>query len=287
MTDLLDLSIAIPSYNGRGHLERCLGGLAQDAPEAEIIVVDGASSDGSADFVAAHYPKVQLLRMPNHGWAHATNRGLEVATRPFLLCLNSDAFPDRQALQAMATRLREAPTVGAVGPMLRNVDGSRQKVFGLWYWPVWREITRPTQVPVISGACLMLSRTAWEKVGPFDETLFLYNEELDWCHRAKDAGFRLELISTNVTHVGGGSTGRNPLLTYEEQRGFLHVASKHWPRPVIEGLRRAMQLEGWALKSLDPRSGHREMWARLESAMRREAYEETPYPVSGRGRQGR
>src|SRR6187399_3501312 len=85
-----DVSIVVPSYNARHHLERCLDTLREHAPGAEVIVVDGESADGSAEMVANKYPWVSLLTCANHGWGHATNRGVAIAKRQFLLLLNSD-----------------------------------------------------------------------------------------------------------------------------------------------------------------------------------------------------
>lgn len=278
-----EISIVIPSYNGRKFLERCLTTLSTEAPDAEIIVVDGQSPDGSAQLVRDRFPHVRLRSCKNHGWAHATNRGVEVAERPYLLCLNSDAFVTEEALAAMRTRLHFARDVAAVAPMLNNEDGTRQALFGIWYWPTWKPITRPTPVPVLSGACLMTRRDVYESVGAFDENFFLYNEELDWCHRAKSAGYRLEILPTSVVHIGGGSTGKNPLLRLEEQRGFIYLSSKHWPAWVTSLLRQGMRFEGKIRKHLDGRPAHKAMWEALESTMAREAYLESPFQLSGRG----
>lgn len=283
MNSFSELSVLIPSYNGKAHLARCLQTLAELAPEAEVIVVDGSSSDGSAELVEREFPQAILKRCRNHGWAHASNRAAELSTREFLLFLNSDAFVTRDSLKAMCERLRYAPDVGAVAPMLINEDGSRQALFGVWYWPTWKPITRPTAAPVLSAACVMISRQCYERVGAFDENFFLYNEELDWCHRAKSLGYRLEILPVSVTHVGGGSTYKNPLLRLEAMRGFVYLSDKHWPSWITSVLRQSMQLEAWLGKRLDPRPAHRNMWAALESTMARRAYAESPFELSGRG----
>jgi N-acetylglucosaminyl-diphospho-decaprenol L-rhamnosyltransferase len=278
-----ELSILIPSYNGVRHLRRCLDALREAAPEAEVFVVDGGSTDGSAELVLAEYPEVQLSRVKNHGWAHASNRAAELATREYFLFLNSDAFVTTQSIELMLERLRDCQSTGAVAPMLMNEDGSRQKLFGLWYWPGWRPIARPTLAPVLSGACLMTTRRCFEKVGAFDETFFLYNEELDWCHRARDLGFVLEILPTEITHVGGGSTSRSALLEQEAQRGFLYLSEKHWPTWITRALAQLVRAESWFGKHVDPRPRHRAMWAALESTASRRAYRESPFELSGRG----
>lgn len=283
MASFSDLSVIIPSYGAREHLDACLTTVQRQLPEAEIIVVDGGSTDGSPDMVRRKYPSVRLHNCKNHGWAYATNRGVELSTRSVFLFLNSDAYPTRVAVEAMRGRLEAHPTIGATAPVLLNEDGTRQALFGFWYWPTWLDIMKPTEAPVLSAACMMTTRERFEQVGAFDESFFLYNEELDWCRRARQAGFSLEIVPHRVVHIGGGSTKRNPLLTLESWRGFVYLSAKHWPVWVTEVLREAMLVQGFVFKRVDPRPGYRSMWSQMESMMKRGAYGESPFDVSGRG----
>jgi GT2 family glycosyltransferase len=280
---LADLSIVIPSYNGRDVLRECLGILERVAAEAEVIVVDGGSSDGSPAMVRESFGRVRLLEVSNHGWAHATNRGLEVARGRYLLMMNSDLFVTREALEAMVSRLAEDPGLGAVGPVLLNKDGSRQWGFGALYWPHWTAMNRAVRINLLHFACCMTRRDVVERVGAMDENFFFYNEEFDWCWRVGRAGYRLELRPERVVHVEGGSTPDNPDFLFEAQRGSLYLMHKHFPALVAQPFRRLLQLEGWLLSSLDPDHRRRPMWARLESLARRGAYTESPFPLSGRG----
>ena len=283
MSELRSLSIVIPSYNARALLRRALRTVGIAAPEAEVIVVDGASHDGSADMVRAEFPHVRVLEQPNHGFAHAVNRGLEAAERSYLVLLNSDLFVTRAALETMVARLATDPKLGAVAPVLLNEDGTRQHVFGSVYWPNWMAVRRPMRVPMVSGACLMTRRDVLRAVGGLDENFFLYNEEWDWCARLWRAGYHVELVPDEVMHVGGGSTHRSPELLLEAQRGFLYFWHKHGPKPLLEAFRLAMLFEGWSKSRIDPRPQHRAMWKQLESMVRRQAYLESPFPLSGRG----
>jgi N-acetylglucosaminyl-diphospho-decaprenol L-rhamnosyltransferase len=283
MTEMRRLSIIIPSYNARALLRRTLRTLAVAAPEAEVIVVDGASHDGSAAMVRAEFSNALLLEQKNHGFGHAINRGLEVAKGEYLLLLNSDLFVSRAALESMMARLATEKLCAGVAPVLLNEDGTRQHVFGAFYWPNWVPIRSVTRVPLVSGACLMTRRNVVEHIGGIDETFFLYNEEWDWCARAVRNGYHLEIVPEEVVHVGGGSTSQSPELRLEAQRGFLYLAQKHAPDVVLQGLRRAMHFQGFCYSRMDPRPRHRAMWAQLESLARREAYTESPFPLSGRG----
>ena len=277
------LSIIIPSYNGKAVLEKCLGILAEIARDAEVIVVDGGSSDGSPELVETHFAWATLMRVPNHGWAHATNRGFAAAKGEILITMNSDLFATRAALEMMVSRLQTNPGLGGVAPVLNNLDGSRQRFFSL-FWPAnWSALRVPTRTNLLPGACMAVTRTALERVGLFDENFFFYNEEFDWCWRAAKAGFGLELIPERVIHVEGGSTNDNPNFQIEAQRGALYLIQKHFPPPIMAALRSLSELICWLASDLDPRVNYRPAWAAVHSIVKRKAYLESPFPLSGRG----
>jgi len=279
-----DLSVIIPSYNGREHLGRTLEDLLDIAPNAEVIVVDGGSSDGSQQLVLNDFPNVHLLEVPNHGFSHATNRGVEASTRSLVLLLNSDLFLNKKCLEVMAEHLRTDREVGAVGPHLFNPDGSRQHHFGWPYWPRYLPaLAGPLPVGVLCGACIMTRREVIEDVGGLDESFFLYNEELDWCRRARKAGYRLLMLPVGAVHVGGGSTVPSPDLELERYRGYLLVTERHHHRSYLRLARRCIQIKAWWLTHFDGDQDWRTMWRRLESMASRQHYEDSPFDVSGRG----
>jgi GT2 family glycosyltransferase len=280
---LENLSIIIPVYNGNAVLKRALEILEQDAPDAEIICVDGGSTDGALELIRSK-PFVKLLEVENHGWAHANNRGFEIATRNILLTMNSDLFPSKEALDLMVTRLLEKPNVGAVGPMMLHPDGSRQWGFGTLYWPNWIRVKTPTKINILHGACLMTRRDVLMQVGGFDENFFFYNEEFDWCWRLGKLGFTLEIQPTSVVHVEGASTGkRNPDVQVEQNRGSLYLIQKHFAGWLLECTRRFFQLLGWAGQFIDPRVEFKPAWARIEALAKQKNYLDTPFRLSGRG----
>jgi N-acetylglucosaminyl-diphospho-decaprenol L-rhamnosyltransferase len=285
---LENLSIIIPVFNGKHVLETALEILGRDATEAEVICVDGGSTDGALELALGYAqtkPWLRVLEVPNHGWAHASNRGFEIATRPVVLTMNSDLFPTRTALEAMTQRLLENAEVGAVGPVINNLDGSRQWGFGTLYWPNWVQITNPTRINILHGACLMTRRDVLEQIGGFEENFFFYNEEFDWCWRAGTAGYRLEILPESVVHIEGASTGkRNPKIQIEQNRGSLYLLQKHFGGPLLGCSRRFFQLLGWAGSFLDPRPEFKLAWARIETMAKQGEYVlNAPFPLSGRG----
>jgi GT2 family glycosyltransferase len=280
---LESLSIIIPSYNGKAVLEKCLGILAEIARDAEVIVVDGGSQDGSPELVETQFAWAKLMRVPNHGWAHATNRGFVAAKGEILITMNSDLFATRAALEMMVSRLQANPGLGGVAPVLNNLDGSRQRFFSI-FWPAnWSNIRTPTRTNLLPGACMAVTRKALERVGLFDENFFFYNEEFDWCWRAAKAGFGLELIPERVIHVEGGSTNDNPNFQIEAQRGALYLIEKHFPPPIMAALRSLSELICWLASDLDPRVNYRPAWAAVHGIVKRKTYLESPFPLSGRG----
>ncbi len=280
---MVNLSVAIPSYNGREVLGRALANLRRELPDAEVIVIDGHSHDGSARMVEDQYPGVRLFEFKNFGWGHATNRGLSLATGRYLMMLNSDVFVTAAAVNEMRRRLELDPTVGAVGPVLVDEDGRRERVFGKVNLRNYVPATRRERVGLLSGACIMTRRDVLAEVGAIDERFHFYNDDTDWCLRVRRAGYALERVPSRVVHVGGASTPSSPLYTLEAHRGFLFMMSKHFPAPFSEFFRRAMWMRGAVYKRFDNRPEHREMWSRLESLAMHGDYLNSPFPLSGRG----
>ena len=279
---MVNLSIAIPSYNGRDVLRRALASLAKEIPEAEVIVIDGHSVDGSAAMVKEEFRHVRLLERPNFGWGHATNRGLFAARGKYLLMLNSDVFLTREAAASMKRILDEDPTVGAVGPVLVDEEGNREKVFGKINLRNYVPTTRRSRVGLLSGACLMTRRDVLADIGGIDERFHFYNDDTDWCLRVRRAGYGLEQVPDKVTHIGGASTPTDPRYTLEAHRGFLFMMDKHFPQAFSEFFRRAMWFRGFVYSRFDRRPQHRDMWARLESLALTGDYLQSPFPLSGR-----
>jgi GT2 family glycosyltransferase len=284
----VDVSFVIPSYNGRGVLERALTDLLPAAPESEVIVVDGGSKDGSPEMVEERFPAVRLLRQKNFGWGHATNRGIEVSTRPIVAMMNSDVFVARPALEALVARLDAAPEVGVVAPMLFLPDGREQHLWGVLspflYPPRARLARGPVRVLQVSGAFLVVRRRVLEEVGGIDENFFFYNEEWDFCRRVRLAGHGIELLrDQRVTHVAGGSTVQKPEFVLEQLRGFLYYLDTHHPGPWAVLGRVSMAVQGRAFAALDPREGHKKMWGKLADIAGEKKLLESPFPLSGRG----
>jgi GT2 family glycosyltransferase len=211
----MDLSIIIVSYRTRDLLDRCLASLAAvHTGDVETIVLDNDSQDGTVEMLAERYPQVQVIpESTNLGFAGGVNRGAAQARGEVLVILNPDTEVRAGALDGLAGFLREHPQVGAVGPRLVGPAGevelschafpsvarvlagqlglarlfARTRTFGA-YNMTWWDHGQARRVDWVSGACLVVTRAAWQQVGPLDEDYFMYFEDADWCRRLAAVG---------------------------------------------------------------------------------------------------
>ncbi len=221
------VSVLIVSYNTRDLLLQAIASVV-DEPRVEVIVLDNCSHDGSVDAVAERYPSARLIRSPrNLGFAGGTNAAANCASGDYLLLLNPDAQLLPGALERLLGVLEREPRAAAVGPALRYPDGKPQPSafrfpglvqVALDLWPVPRlmdsrvngrlhHAQRATHVDVVLGACILIRGEAWRDVGPLDEGYFMYLEEVDWCHRARQRGWQVWFEpAATAEHVAGAAT---------------------------------------------------------------------------------
>ncbi len=234
---MVDLSVIIVSWNVRELLARCLASLrAAGIGSWEIIVVDNASSDGSAAMVRQHFPQVRLIANDsNLGFAHGNNQGIAASQGCYVLLLNPDTEVVGEAVATLLTFLDAHPDVGVMGPQLRYPDGSIQPSRRRFptlatafvestvlqplfagssllrrYYVADRPDDVTQDVDWLVGACLLVRREAIVQAGPLDEGFFMYSEELDWCRRLKQAGWRIVYLpAAQVIHYEGKSSEPN------------------------------------------------------------------------------
>lgn len=253
------LSIVIVNFNGRGHLEPCLRSLVDhpSSTPAEIVVVDNASTDGSASAVAG-FPGIRLIRLAaNVGFSAGNNAGIRATAGELILLLNNDTVVPAGALDRLVARLdadRAAAIAGprlvdgrgepelSFGPMISPLGELRQKlVTGLYARRVWpatawvrRATARERHVDWVSGACLLVRRRVAEQVGLLDERFFLYTEDVDFCASVRAAGWKVLFTpAAEIVHLRGRSRATAPRQMHAAYRRS-HVAfyEKHHPRMV-------------------------------------------------------
>lgn len=253
-----DLSIIIVNWNTRDLLARCLesvilGTGELGSPITEVIVVDNASSDGSAAMVRRDFPGVQLIEnSENVGFARANNLGIVLATGRYVLLLNSDTLLPQGILESLLAFADAHPQAGIVGAKLVNLDDSFQAgpnrfptlaSVVLESWGVIQRITRnpyypsflpqrssvPQECDWVGGACLLARRVAIEQVGLLDEAFFMNSEEVDWCYRMRQGGWEVWYTpASSVIHLGGASANRSTAMQrIRNNRGKVLFLSKH------------------------------------------------------------
>jgi len=239
----MDLSIVIVSFNARADLERCLQAL-RDAPPArshELIVVDNASSDGSAD--AARRQGVRVIDTgANLGFARGTNIGIRASSGANLLLLNSDTIVPAGAIDRLLDVFDLHPDVAVAGPRLVDAGGRAELSFGRMVGPLNElrqkhatgvdSATRQEQFPDwVSGACLLVRRSDAEAAGLLDERYFMYLEDVDFCAAIRARGRRVMFVpGVEVVHLRGQSVKAAAGGTARAyRRSQLAFYAKHHP----------------------------------------------------------
>jgi GT2 family glycosyltransferase len=249
------LAFIIVSYNTRALLDDCLASIYGQTRgiSFEIVVVDNASHDGSADMVRRKYPEVTLVESGgNIGFGRANNLGFEHTQAPYVMLLNSDAVLLEDTGTALVDFLERTPRAGLVGPGVVLMDGTRQpktcghlptarvvlnqyfllcrlfpriRFFGGLY--VEHHARAASRIGWISGVCMVIRREAYAAVGGFDPAIFMYAEDVDLCRRCATKGWETWRVDGYaVKHFCGGSTKSAEQLLglyIIQQRNFLRL----------------------------------------------------------------
>lgn len=268
---MLDLSVIIVSWNVADLLAACVESIyaSLDAPDSrlnrssvEVIVVDSGSGDNTVPMLRQRFPQVDVIALDdNVGFTRANNLGLARARGRHLFILNPDTVILGDALSRLVTFMDANPDVGMCGPHTLNSDGSTQSTrrrfpnfwIGLfestwlqpyapkglldsYYYVDGNSVHDTLDVDWVQGSALVVRREVYEQIGGFDEGFVMFSEELDWCRRARDAGWRVVYVGdAEIIHHGGKSTGQvvaqthilfqqSKLRYFRKYHGWLVVA---------------------------------------------------------------
>ena len=250
------LSIVIPTHDTRDLTLACLASLfASPLSGMEVILVDDASGDGTAEAVRERFPDVTVLRNETpERFTRAANRGLARARGEILLLLNSDTEVEPRGLAALPEVFEQEPELGIVGGLLHYPDGTPQWSGGrepslAWFFalasglpallahlPGYRRLKPlaspgPMKVDWVTGAALAVRREVWEMAGPLDEGFRFYAQDLDFCVRVRRAGWQVEVRpELPVLHHHGATIGRDPGATRRQQHELLWTDLLRWAR---------------------------------------------------------
>ena len=260
----MQLSIIIVNYNSRTLIEQCLASIdkAIAGLNTEIIVVDNNSTDGSKEYLPSKFPWIKfILNNENAGFGKACNQGFKASSGNYVLFLNPDTILSETCLTDCITFLKTHTDAGAVGVRMLDEKGkflkeskrgvpspstSFYKLFGLTaiftgsktfakYYQGHLPENENNPVEVLSGAFMMIKREVFEKVNGFDETFFMYGEDIDLSLRITQLGYKnYYLGKISVTHLKGGST----IYNYKYVRDFygamnLFVKKHYGSKPAL------------------------------------------------------
>lgn len=254
-----ELSVVIATWNCKKYVEECLHSFRQHVRiSSEVIVVDNASTDGTAEMIAQQFPEVRLIRSAdNVGFARANNIGILASNSRYLALINPDVKLLAGCVERALAAIEAEPSVGMLGPGMIGRDGSVHRS-GMRFPTLWNLLCdalalhrvfgrRPIfgghlmadfnwdssrDVDVLSGWFWLIRRDALREVGLLDEQFFMYGEDLDWCKRFRDAGWRVVFEpKAAAIHYGGGSSEQAPIrFCLEMQRSNQQYWNKHHPR---------------------------------------------------------
>ena len=254
----MDVSIIIVNWNTCDILRDCLASIYEQTRDIafEVIIVDNGSKDGSPEMVKTEFPQAVLLdNADNRGFAVANNQGIGVAKGRYVLLLNSDTLVLDRAIEKTVVFADAHPDAAVVGCRVLNADRSLQhscsklpalsdrflfavgltKLFprnptfarpGMSWWD--HDCVR--EVEVISGCFMLVSKAAIDQVGALDERFFMYCEEVDWCKRFHEAGWKILFTpEAQIIHLGGGSAKKysRRRVAIKDQATVKYMF-KHW-----------------------------------------------------------
>lgn len=259
------VSVVIINWKTPELLAQCLDSIASadsGASDFELLIVDNNSEDGSVEMLKQRFPHVRLIEnKENVGFSRACNQVIPLAKGRHVLLLNPDTVVKDDAISKMAAYLDANPDAGAVGPKVLNSDGTLQlacrrafpsleaSFFRLTYlsrlFPRNEKFARYNMghldeneiadVDALSGSCMMVRSSVIQKIGLLDEDIFMFGEDIDWCWRIKEDGWRVVYIPHSIIyHIHGASARKRPIgATLNLHKGMevfyrKHLAKKYW-----------------------------------------------------------
>jgi GT2 family glycosyltransferase len=287
---MIQTSIVIVTWNAKKYVAECLDSLQAciNDPEAEVIVVDNASTDGTPELVRDSYPGVTLIRNEeNLGFAKANNIGIRISAGEYVCLINSDVHVLDGCVEKVVEYMKQDSRIGLLGPKMLGADKKayrsymgaptlwrcfcralaldvlfpNSKLFGGFLMPYLKR-DRIAEVDVLNGWFWVTRRDALNEVGLLDDTLFMYGDDLDWSQRFHNAGWKVVYFpEVESLHYGGASSARAPIkFSVEMQRANFqywqkyHGLASQFVYLVIIWSHQAIRLGGYSLLWLAAKS---------------------------------
>jgi len=244
---MVDLSIIIVSWNVKTLLRECLASIFanQEDLNIEVFVVDNASKDDTCTMVKQEFPQVKLIaNKDNLGFPKANNQAIRKASGKYIFVLNPDTIVEPNSLKTMLRFMVNHPKCGALGPRLLNPDRTlqpsckkfptlKEQLYTTFFLDVlfpnfWKhDETKEVDQPM--GAAILFRKEALDQVGIFDETVFVFYDEVDLCYRVKQAGWKIFFTpEAQITHYGGQSFKQWKGLKESLRGGYISRKSRNY-----------------------------------------------------------
>ncbi len=245
-----EVTVVVVSFNTKEFTDKCLKHLAlSNLKNIQVLVVDNASSDGSVEMIRKKYPEFSLIESnTNLGFGKANNLAMRKANGKYILLLNSDAFVQPDTLNKCVEIMKKIPECSVLGCRLTYQDGRLQPSAGtlpnpintfFWIWGLGSTVhpkspeyfSKSRRVGWVTGAFMFMRREVFEKTNGFDEQIFMYMEEIEWCKRINESGLNIYYSpQISVTHLAGASSNFDLSPAYtKEMQGLVYYFKKHYP----------------------------------------------------------
>lgn len=272
----VDITVVIVNYNVRPFLDHCLQSVlrASKGLNVQVIVVDNASQDASAEMVHQRYPQVTLIvNDENVGFGRANNQAFQIAEGEAVLILNPDSFVQEDTLKILIKRIKADENIGAIGPKIILPDGRfeprsmrgfptpwaafsylsglstlfHKSRFFSRYLLTYLDREQEQDVEALSGCCMMVRRSLLNDLGGFDPDYFMYGEDLDLCYRIRLKGYRIKYDpATRIVHFKGESTKRSDIdHRYHFQKAMRLFVEKNLSTNVSAAAKSIITLGFW------------------------------------------
>ena len=285
----MNVAVVVLNYNGKNHLQNFLPGLISKSPEAEVVVIDNASTDDSITFLNKSYPEIRIIPLEtNYGFAKGYNEGLKTIDSDYYVIINSDVDVSEKWLMPMMEILDKNEEIAICQPKI--LDYSRKEYFeyagaaggylDILGYPfcrgrVFNNIEKDSnqyndsrEIFWASGACMMIRSNIFWELGGFDEDFFAHMEEIDLCWRIQKFGkIVFYCAESKVFHIGGGTLKNdNPKKTYLNFRNGLFLLVKNLPiNQLIWKLPVRLILDGVASLKIGITNGPKHVWAIIKA----------------------
>ncbi len=251
------VSVVILNWNGLHFLQKFIPGIIRNSGEAEIVIADNASNDGSINWINSNYPELRIIQFDvNHGFCKGYNEALKQIDSDYYVLLNSDVEVSKNWLAPLKEALDSQKETAIVQPKIKwqknkvffEYAGAAGGFIDKYGYPFCRgrilenlekdkgQYDQSGEIFWATGACFMIRSEIYHQMGGLDEMFFAHMEEIDLCWRVLNADFKIKYIAeSEVYHIGGGTLPKsNPQKTYLNHRNSLFLLYKNLP----EGLRK-------------------------------------------------